>query len=274
MRNFLFFLLVTLISCSSAPKQKDLRSTISGNWFVLYPKDELKNAKQNQIYAEIQDSLTALKCLKLISFLEDGSFNQLDSVKIKGKWGTKDEEYIRVTAGGRGFDDFRTTYEGFDNGVLKLTEFVNSGGEKLKFVWHLMKIEKGDAAKLFEPAYNKWRIKATKTETDAELKSRISQMLNYYSIYFKLISEESSYFIPGRVILPVKFYQHGIGIKFFDEESLFASLFFSKEQAKIAHIMLDAALGNAKFDEKSLDSYTAEYSQMLKIIDKELMKPM
>ncbi len=273
MRYFLFFLLLTQLSCgTSAPAEKDLRKTIIGNWFVLYPHDELKNEKQEKIYAEIQDSLTALKCLKLISFSEEGVFNQIDSINIKGRWGTKDDEYVRVTGGGRGFDDFRITYEGFEGRVLKLTEIVSSGGEKLKFVWHLLKIDNGDAAKLFEPADNKWRIKAARSETDAELKSRLSQMLNYYSIYFKLISEESSYFIPGRVVLPLKFYQHGIGMKFFDDKSVFASLFFSKEQAKLAHIYLDAALRNSKFDGEELKSYTSEYSQMLKKVDEQLMK--
>jgi len=273
MRYILFFLLLTQLSCGSpVPPEKDLRKTISGNWFVLYPDDELKNDKQVKIYAEIQDSLTALKCLKLISFSEEGVFNQIDSVDIKGRWGAKDDEYVRVTGGGRGFDDFRTTYDGFDGRVLKLTEIVNSGGEKLKFVWHLLKIDKGDPAKLFEPEYNKWRIKPTKAETEEELKSRLSQMLKYYSIYFKLISVESSYFIPGRIVLPVKFYQHAVGMKYFDEESLFASLFFSKEQAKLAHIMLDTALGNSKFGSEELKSYTAEYSLMLKKIEEVLMK--
>ncbi len=272
MRYFIVFLLFTQLSCGSAMEVKSLDKTVSGNWFVLYPDDELKNEKQEKIYAEIQDSLTALKCLKLISFSEEGVFHQMDSVSINGKWGTKDEEYVRVTGGGRGFDDFKTTYEGFEGRVLKLTEIVNSGGEKLKFVWHLLKIDKGDPAKLFENEHNKWRIKATRVETDAELKNRLSQMLNYYSIYFKLISEESSYFIPGRVVLPLKFYQHGIGMKFFAGESVFASLFFSKEQAKLAHIMLNTALSNSQFGSEELKSYTAEYSLMLKKIEEVLMK--
>jgi hypothetical protein len=271
MRYFLFFLIAIQFSCGSK-KEESLQQTVSGNWFILYPKDELTNSKQEKIYADIQDSLTALKCLKLISFSEKGVFNQLDSIKIKGKWGTKDEMYVRVTDGGRGFDDFRTTFDGFDNGILKLTEIVNSGGEKLKFVWHLMKIDKGDPTKLFEPAYNKWRIKPTKPESDEEIKNRLVQMLNFYSIYFKLIADNSSYFIPGRIILPFKFYQHGIGMKFFDEQSVFASLFYSKEQAKAAHLLLDITIGDVEFGTQNLKSYTEEYSIMLKKIGEVLMK--
>jgi hypothetical protein len=271
MRYFLFFVLFIHFSCASK-KEASLQQTISGNWFILYPKDELTNSKQEKIYAAIQDSLTALKCLKLINFTESGVFNQLDSINIKGRWGTKDEMYIRVTDGGRGFDDFRTIFDGFEGDVLKLTEIVNSGGEKLKFVWHLLKIDKGDATKLFDPEFNKWRIKPTRPESDEELKSRLVQMLNYYSIYFKLIAEKSSYFIPGRVILPFKFYQHGIGMKFFAEGSLFSSLFYSKEQAKKSHLFLDITIGDVKFDTKDLKSYTEEYSIMLKKIGEELMK--
>ncbi len=271
MRYVLFFLILSQFSCASK-KEASLQETVSGNWFILYPKDELTNNKQEKIYADIQDSLTALKCLKLISFSEQGVFNQSDSIKIKGKWGVKDDMYIRVTDGGRGFDDFRTIFEGFDNGILKLTEIVNSGGEKLKFVWHLMKIEKGDPVKLFEPEFNKWRIKATRSESDEELKSRLVQMLNFYSVYFKLIADNSSYFIPGRIILPLKFYQHGIGMKFFAEESVFSSLFYSKEQAKKAHLFLDITIGDVKFDTKDLKSYTEEYAIMLRKIGEELVK--
>jgi hypothetical protein len=271
MRYLLFFIIFLHFSCASK-KEVSLEQTVSGNWFILYPKDELTNSKQEKIYAAIQDSLTALKCLKLISFSEQGIFNQLDSIKIKGKWGTKDEMYVRVTDGGRGFDDFRTTFDGFDDGILKLTEIVNSGGEKLKFVWHLMKIDKGDPNKLFDPEFNKWRTKPARPESDEELKKRLVQMLDFYSIYFKLIADNSSYFIPGRIILPFKFYQHGIGMKFFDEQSAFASLFYSKEQAKKAHLFLDLTIGNVKFDTQNLKSYTEEYSLMLKKIAREVLK--
>jgi hypothetical protein len=269
MRYLLFFIVFIQFSCVSK-KEISLQQTVSRNWFILYPKDELTNSKQEKIYATIQDSLTALKCLKLISFSEQGVFNQLDSIKIKGKWGTKDEMYVRVTDGGRGFDDFRTTFDGFEDGILKLREIVNSGGEKLKFVWHLMKIDKGDPVKLFDPEFNKWRIKPTKPESDEEINNRLVQMLDFYSIYFKLIADNSSYFIPGRIILPFKFYQHGIGMKFFDEQSVFASLFYSKEQAKTAHMLLDITIGDVEFDKQNLKSYTEEYSLMLKKIGEEL----
>jgi hypothetical protein len=259
------------LSCGSEKVEETVSETISGNWFVLYPDDELTTEEQEKEYAVIQDSLTALKCLKLISFSDRGVFTQADSISIKGRWGTKDEEYVRVTDGGRGFDNFKTTFSGFEDGVLKLTEIVNSGGEKLKFIWHLKKIDKGDAVKLFDPQQNKWRVKPARPESDEEIKSRLVEMLEYYSIYFKLIADESSYFIPGRIILPFKFYQHGIGMKFFDERSLFASLFYSKEQAKKAHLFLDMILGDIKNDTQK-KSFSEEYSLMLKQMTKEVIK--
>lgn len=259
------------LACKQESK-KNLQQTITGDWIVLYPDEDLRNQKERKKYAAIQDSLTGLKCLKLIRFSEQGTFNQLDSIDIQGSWSTKDEEYVLVKGGGRGFDNFRTTFASYEKGVAKLIEVVNTEKEKIKIIWHLLKIEKGDATKLFLPEQNSWRKKAVKVETDEQLKSRLIQMLEFYSIYFKLLSEKSSYFIPGRVILPVKFYQHGIGMKFFDPESKFASLFYSKEQAKIAHIYLDVSLGKVKFNPPQNNSYTEEYSYMLQKLADELKK--
>lgn len=271
MRLLIPVILLFIVSCSSdSTKSPDL--ILPGNWIVLYPKDELQTRKQEEVYAKVQDSLTALKCLKLLRFSEKGAFNQQDSINITGNWGMKEEGVIQVFDGGRGFDRFHSRFSGFDGRVLKLTEMVETQGVKLKLIWHLLRIDKGYATGLFDTDKNKWRVKPAKEETDKEVRERLIQMLEYYALYFRLIAEESSYFIPGRVILPVKFYQHGIGLKPFDEESKFANLFYSVEQAKFASYTLGGAIGRAEFNFKDNSSFTKEYVQMLEELAKEVRR--
>lgn len=265
MRYIVLFFLTLVFACKQADEYTDVQKALTGNWFVLYPEDVLVTNEQEKVYAAIQDSLTGLKCLKLVSFSPNGEFRQLDSIDIKGRWGTKENENVLVYDGGRGFDNFKSAFAGLKDDVLQLTEIVNSGGEKIKLIWHLKKIEDGYAAQLFTPVMNEWRRRPIKPESDDELKKRLVQVLEYYSIYFQLIADESSYFIPGRVILPVNFYQHGIGLKKFDTESKFTSLFYSPEQAEMAYYFLKGAYNCAKFDTpKGLKSYSAEYALMLK----------
>ncbi|MBI3140042.1 MAG: hypothetical protein HYZ15_15810 [Sphingobacteriales bacterium] len=254
--------LLFLLSCTGE-KQQTADEILGGNWFVLYPKDELQTRKQEEVYAATQDSLTGLKCLKLIRFSGNGVFNQLDSVAITGNWGVKDGEVLNVFDGGRGFDLFRARINRYADGVLQLTEMVETRGEKVKLVWHLKKIEKGFATALFEKEKNQWRYKPVIEESETGIRSRLVQMLEYYSVYFRLISEESSYFMPGRVLLPFTFYQHAIGLKPFDKESKFVSLFYSVQQAELAHYVLKGAISKARFSFQDKESYSAEYVKML-----------
>ncbi|MBK6935851.1 MAG: hypothetical protein IPH18_02415 [Chitinophagaceae bacterium] len=266
-------LLILITACKQEGKKK-LHQVVEGNWFVLYPDDNLLTAKQDEIYAEIQDSITDLKCLKLISFKEGGVFTQLDSVANRGKWGTKDNEYVIISDGGNGFESFKALFSSYseDDSVLKITETVKTKGENLRFVWNLKRLESGERAKLFDDKMNNWRNKPAAPETDEQLRKRLSEMLLFYSAYFKLISEESSYFMPMRVFLPMKYYQHAIGMKDFKADSKFVSFFYSEEQAEMAYRLLTATIKGSDFDEvKGGKSYTREYSQMLKIMAKTLV---
>jgi len=273
MRYLTAFLLISFLffSCKSADTDNP-EDILPGNWFVLYPEEELQTRKQEEVYAATQDSLTDLKCLKLVRFSEKGKFNQQDSISITGTWNMKEANVVQVAGGGEGFDRFHTRFTSYKDGVLKLTELAEARGEKLKLVWHLLRIEKGSATALFDEKKNKWRNKAIKEESDNEIRERLIQMLEYYAVYFQLIADESSYFMPSRVILPFKFYQHGIGLKTFDPESNFARLFYSTEQAQFANFVLKGAIERASFDYKDNSSYSKEYVKMLEELAREVRK--
>ncbi|MEQ1676860.1 MAG: hypothetical protein ABL876_09170 [Chitinophagaceae bacterium] len=274
MRYLLIICVLIQCSCSPAADKDPVHKKVTGNWFVLYPKLESDNQRQEDVYAKLEDSLVTLKGVKLVSFLESGVFIQWDSTILKGKWGTVNENEVVVSRAGKGFENFKAVYSGMEDDVLKLAEYINANGEKLKLVWHLKKITSGKTAGLFDTEKNKWRAVPAKEETEEEMKQRLSQMLSYYSIYFKLISDESSYFMPVRIMLPVKFYQHAIGMKEYDTAHRFTSLFHSAPQAKKGFDLLKKAVNSTRYDlpDDIKNSYSYEYSLMLEKLSEEIKK--
>jgi hypothetical protein len=276
--RYLLILLLVVAGCKSQTKNaaNQLKETVKGNWFVLYPDDGLLTKEQEKIYAAIQDSLVDIKCQKLISLRADGNFVQLDTMDAKGSWATKGNEWVYINNGGEGFMDFKTTFVGVEEDRLTLMETIKVQDQSLKFIWHLLKLDTGNAAQLFLPTENKWRKKATSSENEIQLKERLMEMLRYYTIYFNLISDKASYFIPKRIILPVKLYQHAIGLKNWEEATNFQRLFYNEAEAKQAYAILEKGIADADFDDiADLKSYTKEYAAMFQkvalVLEKSLL---
>lgn len=239
---------------------------------MLYLSTDDNTEEQTKLYDKVQDSLVTGKGLKLISFYPDGGFAQLDSLPLTGRWSTKEDNIIYVNDAGKGFDHFKGVFRSFEDGNMELTEMIQDNGVRLELKWHLVRIDDGDATLLFDEKANAWRKIPVREQTDAEIKDRLVAMLKYYGTYFKLLSEKSSYFIPARVMLPFKLYQHAIGIRSYDENSRFSKLFYSPLQSKFAHAMLDGLIERVKFNFPQKDSFTEEYSLMLFQLAEELEK--
>jgi hypothetical protein len=273
MRYILFLLAILQWACAG-PAKKSVHQQLTGNWFIIYPEEILTTKQQEAIYARVQDSLVTEKGVKLVSFLENGQFIQWDSTGLQGKWGVIDETNVVVSDGGKGFGNFKSEFSKGEDGIIQLTEFLNIDGERLKISWHLKQVKGGKEAELFDPAKNAWRNKPAGPEPEAAMKQRLSAMLDHYSLYFKLLSENSSYFMPVRVMLPVKFYQHAIGMKDFDEQHRFVSLFYSVEDAKKGYELLKEVVNNSDYNypDSESKSFSREYAFMLAHLAKEIIK--
>lgn len=276
MRYFILFAIICLAGCSSR-KKKGIRDQITGNWFILYPDDKLNRKEQREVYGAAQDSLVNLKGVKLVTFKDNGTFIQWDSTAQSGKWGVSEEDKkLVVRDGGRGFVNFKTSYISNEKGEMILSENLLIDGEDILLEWHLKRISGGKYARLFEPGENTWRRAPANPETNEQMRNRLSVMLSYYADYFRLISDESSYFVPSRVMLPVRFYQHAIGMNAFDTGHRFVSMFHSVEDAEKAYDLLKEVINSAKFDlpedEKTKSSFSYEYALMLDILAKDMKK--
>jgi hypothetical protein len=236
---------------------------LQGNWLIVSPDHRLKNGRQEVIYSKIQDSIVGLTSLKLISLSDKGIFRQMDSMGKTGKWGMSADDVVFIENGGQGFDNFNAKFTSYEDDLLELTEFVEAQGEKIELVWNLKKVNGKFSSKLFDDAKNRWRIRPAQPETEAQIKQRLSEMLNYYSDYYSLVTKESSFFVTTRVILPFKFYQHGMGITPFDEQSYFVRLFFDKVQAEQAWKYLELMISALRHDFPRGDDYLQEYAAFM-----------
>ncbi|MEI9912200.1 MAG: hypothetical protein WDO71_22650 [Bacteroidota bacterium] len=272
MRWPFLLLIVLIVSCKSPTEHEKIRGVLTGKWLILHPDHQLKNDRQTELYSRMQDSIVGLTGLKLIILSEDGSFQQMDSVGMKGKWAVSPDKVVYIEKGGKGFENFTTRITRYKKGIMHLTEMVQAEGETIKLVWNLKKITGGNAADLFSAESNEWRKRPDQPELEVQIKQRLSSMLQYYSDYFTLVTKESSFFVPTRIILPLRFYQHAIGMKDFDEESFFSKLFFNKQQAKDAHHYLTVIIRRLRDDYPTRDNYVKEYAAFMENMAERIVK--
>jgi hypothetical protein len=261
-------LLLCLVSCNNKSEQDQLREDLAGNWLVLYADHKLINDEQRGIYGRMQDSIISIRGLKLITFYDDGSFQQLDRLDKKGKWGISGKE-IYIDDGGEGFDDFKTEFFDFKENTLRTVQYIREKDESFKLVWHLKKVS---GSSLFKENTNTWRRKPGKPETDEEIKTRLSAMLKYYADYYELVSKESSYFIPSRIVMPFQFYQHAMGLTPFNDKTPFGKLFYDSTQANTAYLYLDHTFDKLKSEFPSKENFVDEYAIFMGMMGEEIKK--
>ncbi len=263
-------LLLTIFFLSSCAmleqKQQDYGVAIRGNWLILYPDHDLLDAKQRKIYSAVQDSIVGLFGLKTISFNGDGSFVQTDSIlQTPGKWHFNEEsKSLFIRNAGKGLDFFKSELVGIRKDTMRIIEEINVQGEKLKITWFLKRIVDKKNEKLYDKRTNWWRQHEASAST-GRLREKVKAMLDYYAVYYEMISKESSYFVQARVFLPVSYYQHSMALKPFNETGRFSQLFYNEEQAREGHAILSSAMDKVS-DQRfpSGKDFVIEYAMYLK----------
>lgn len=186
--------------------------------------------------------------------------------------GRNDDKRITVEAGGPGFSPFGVSLRQAGRESMILTEFVRYEGEMLELDWHLVKLNDRDASVFFDEKKSRWMQKPASAETSQVLKQKLAMMLDYYAAYYFFIKDRSSYFIPGRVVLPFQFYQHAVGLMPLKRCQDFRNLFYDSLQAAEAHGYLEDGMRNlaGKFPKSDEDSYVHEYALYMKLLAKEI----
>ena len=264
MYKYILFISILFVSCSNKSGDDFTKEDVTGNWLILYPQHILKTDEQRKIYGKLQDSIISLFGLKLVSIKSNGEFLQVDSLFGKyGKWTMTDSGRLKITAAGKGFDDFNGKLVGVLNDTILIDEITTMENEPIKLIWHFKKIGAGEeAARLFRKDDNQLRQRPGQSETGEEIKKRVIAMLTYYSLYYKVVSEESIYFSRSRVFLPFNYYQSGVGLKAFDPQDPFTNCFFDVADARKGYDVIKAVVENTKDEEyPSGKNFVIEYSE-------------
>lgn len=262
----LSFIFLLFSSCTLwQTNEINLSEAVKGDWLILYPDHDLKNDEQRKVYGRAQDSILGLLGLKTISFQEDGSFLQTDSIfKTAGKWHFNSENNkLFIRDGGKGLDFFRGNLLDIKKDTMRIVENISLGGQNIKVTWYLKRITDKKRSVLFSENENWWR-KKTDSETDLQLKKKVKAILAYYSLYYEMVSKESAYFSQARVFLPFRYYQHSIGLKVFNEKSDFSQLFYNMNQAEQGYAILSQAMDNLKNESfPSGENFVIEYAKYI-----------
>lgn len=266
MKKLLLFCF-TLVILSSCKEDKGLSSSkLEGGWLVLYPDHKQLTSDQKKSYATVQDSVVGLLGLKIVRFDEKGLFAQADSLyKTPGEWELLPDAVVHITSGGKGLNVFYGKEAVLEKDILKMSEKIDAGVEQVSIVWNLKRITDKKFKPLFTDEGNNWRKHPAASEDKTAITKRVLAMLEYYSLYYEIVSEASSFFVGQRVHLPFKYYQHGVGMVPFEAESPFASYYYNAEQAQMAYDLLSDGMSELSNYGKypSGKNYVIEYSMFM-----------
>lgn len=269
---FACFAFVLLASCTMDDKPIT-EADITGNWLVVSSDPQYNGDEERDIYLAQKDSIIGPRGLKLISIKAKGIFQQLDSTyNTPGSWlyNNKNQQFF-VNNAGPGFRAFSGRVMGCKEDTMSIEEKVSLPGASFPVVWHFKKIVADSPANyLFVPANNQWRIRPTATEDEATLRKKLSVMFHYYSVYFNLVSREANYFSPKRVLLPIKYYQHGVGMRDYEMVDNFKAIFYSEEDARRAY---DLVAGTMKLVRRfpTGKDFVEEYALYFEKLEKAVM---
>lgn len=232
--RFLILLIVPVclfMGCKDGQKKADRTASVKGSWLVLYSRLDKESEDFRDIYNGAKDSLLLLHGLKLLRFEDDGSLYQADSILAKpGSWALTPEGILLIRNAGKGLNKVQAVATSAGNDKLEISSFEKLEGENLRINWHYKKLDEKDAV-LLDKEQNAWRQLLPANATENQVAEKVVKILRYYGHYFHVIGREASYFYPDRMIVPFKYYQHGVGLQSFSMENRFARQFVDSVQA-------------------------------------------
>jgi len=152
--------------------------------------------------------------------------------------------------------------------TLVLENTVRGGKEHVLLKHTFIKLKTNDTVpNLFQPALNKWRVKPLHAEDDEAIKTRLKQVLYYYSAYFASFSyNKVPYFSIDKIYCPILFYNGGVGLKKFHKDDDWVKVFHDYPDAEKAHDMLSKAFSRVSNFPSRGNDYVAEYVVVLKML--------
>ncbi|TAH05736.1 MAG: hypothetical protein EAZ16_01515 [Sphingobacteriales bacterium] len=260
---FIIFCLA-LGSCKLTGTKRASNQVLTGHWLILYPKNQLENEAQEKLFAQLQDSIMRPMGLAMINFTKDNTFYFSDSLfGKKGKWGLTGNTLV-IEKAGAGFNYFNGEIVKIEKGIMQVVQQLRLGNENIQLTWHIKKINETSAYfKLFDSSTNWWRHAPAAPENLKDLQKRTSAMCAYYADYFAMIEGAADYFAPRRILMPLNFYQHAIGVKRYDSAHAFTRFYYNSSNAQQANNLLEDGIRGLGPVERG-ENYVVEYAGILR----------
>lgn len=233
MRVLLLLVLTAALmtGCGSGKKSKNEPLRVEGSWMALYSRLDAETEENRDLYNEVKDSLLMLHGLKLLRFEPDGKMYQADSIMAApGSWALTPEGLLLIRNAGLGMERLTGQDAELKNGKMVVGHPVKAKGELLRVNWYYARLDEKDAV-LLDMDQNTWRQPLPADASEKQVADKIVKILRYYGHYFHIIGREANYFYAERMIVPFKYYQHGVGLQNFSMESRFARQFADSVQA-------------------------------------------
>ncbi len=257
-------LCLALGSCKLTGTKRASNQVLTGHWLILYPKNQLENEAQEKLFAQLQDSIMRPMGLAMINFTKDNTFYFSDSLfGKKGKWGLTGNTLV-IEKAGAGFNYFNGEIVKIEKGIMQVVQQLRLGNENIQLTWHIKKINETSAYfKLFDSSTNWWRHAPAAPENLKDLQKRTSAMCAYYADYFAMIEGAADYFAPRRILMPLNFYQHAIGVKRYDSAHAFTRFYYNSSNAQQANNLLEDGIRGLWPVERG-ENYVVEYAGILR----------
>lgn len=124
---------------------------------------------------------------------------------------------------------------------------------------------------LYDSKYNKWRIKPDKKETDAEIRSRVRNHVEFMQLYFENALEKRLRVVSEpNLASPFEVYSNGISMRKFDKIKDWQDLFFDGEDAKKGYDIIESEMRKDFALAKTKNAFELNadiFRKLLKMID-------
>ncbi len=265
---FFTFILLSNIGCQSR------KSNFTGTWIAFKVENmRLENASGMLGNMEIVDmrgggrnridSFIDLEERRLLSFEKDEML--LDDTEMfgqnAGKWKISDDDNQLILSTVRGTETF-DIYKIKPNAIILRKQYEKS---KDSILYTFVKFE-NRSAEMFKDYFFQLMKKPMQAENETQIKERIKNALNFYSLYFRIVDEDKTVnsFRPARIYLPIQFYSGGVGVKTFDPNAPWVFLFNNVQDAAKAHDFLQLALKKVGVFPSHGGKFALEYADVLK----------
>ncbi|THU33492.1 hypothetical protein FAM09_25425 [Niastella caeni] len=278
---YFFLLMITMLaSCESKNAKTGLpftKDSLMGNWMAVKVTASLKimNSTRRTAFEDYRDSVMEpiYDNVELAVFqFQPGGVVTVDDGhvdKITGNWLYNDKRelllrYKYLVEKNRSL----FSVEHYWHDSLQLENVIPRNRDTMYVTYFMQKLRTNDSVpNLFDPALNKWREKPLHAEDPAAIKTRLKQVLYYYSAYFANISgNRIPVFNIRKILCPILFYNGGIGLQKFNKNDEWKKVFYDNSDAQKAHAMLSDAFSKiTNYPDKAGD-YVKEYVVALKLV--------